>query len=429
MFTLLLPSKISRQFAVAVNRSLVRRRHPPLPSTTSPSASAVAVNQGKKNEYESSKFTRVRDGRDEYKQVQKKSVLQRIGKDRVEGGRENSLVELDMSFQSNGLVAKAVASPTSPDTPSRNRKIKRGSEFGSPVSKFVMYIIAMSASKDRGWMYKRRNSEGHLCSYYQSKVSEFLNFAFSIKKVVEVRTLGSKVVFRIKCPCSICKIKVFKERHEVEYDLWSNGFIRGYTTWYAHGERKSKPKEIGKCSKSMEVDDDAVEAAMEDEHGPDASQHPPNDFDLWGKATGGKKKGKLVGLGTRGDPRLMVTSRTSTSSSSSHTGSQPSEQEGLIGIRKDNQVSNYKAVSAAKLSYEYKAVQNLEEMVKQLQEDNAQMRGRSEIEMQVQVQRQVESQLQEHMRQRELELNAREEAREREWQRKMDDIKLDAKEI
>ena len=68
---------------------------------------------------------------------------------------------------------------------------------------------------------------------------------------------------------------------------------------------------------------------MEDEHGPDASQHPPNDFDLWEKATGGKKKGKLVGLGTRGDPRLMVTSRTSSSSTSlhaHHTGSQHSEQ-------------------------------------------------------------------------------------------------------
>nr|GEW93518.1 hypothetical protein [Tanacetum cinerariifolium] len=26
---------------------------------------------------------------------------------------------------------------------------------------------------------------------------------------------------------------------------------------------------------------DAVEAAMKDEHGPDASRHPPNDFDLW----------------------------------------------------------------------------------------------------------------------------------------------------
>ncbi|GKD31127.1 hypothetical protein Tco_1241905, partial [Tanacetum coccineum] len=66
----------------------------------------------------------------------------------------------------------------------------------------------------------------------------------------------------------------------------------------------------------------------------------------------------------------------------------------------------------------------LEEMIRHLQEDNAQMRARSEVEMQVEVQRQVESQLQEHIRQRELEANAREEAREREWQRKMDDINL-----
>ncbi|GKB22207.1 transposon, En/Spm-like, transposase-associated domain protein [Tanacetum coccineum] len=113
----------------------------------------------------------------------------------------------------------------------------------------------MSPSEDRGWMYKRRNSKGLLCSYYQSKVSEFLNFMFSIKRVVEIRTLGSKVVFRIKCPCFKCKIKVFKERNEVEYDLWQNGFTRGYKTWYTHGERKSKPKEIRQCSRSMEVDD------------------------------------------------------------------------------------------------------------------------------------------------------------------------------
>ncbi|GJX25675.1 RNA-directed DNA polymerase, eukaryota [Tanacetum coccineum] len=137
--------------------------------------------------------------------------------------------------------------------PSALRPFCQTNHHRTPIH--IMYIIAMSESKDRGWMYKRRNSEGHLCSYYQSKVSEFLNFAFSIKKVVEVRTLGSKVVFRIKCPCSMSKIKVFKERHEVEYDLWSNGFVRGYTTWYAHGEIKSKPKEIGQCSKSMEVDD------------------------------------------------------------------------------------------------------------------------------------------------------------------------------
>nr|GEV00278.1 transposase, Ptta/En/Spm [Tanacetum cinerariifolium] len=64
----------------------------------------------------------------------------------------------------------------------------------------------------------------------------------------------------------------------------------------------------------------------------------------------------------------------------------------------------------------------LEEMIRQLQEDNEQMGAKSELEIQVQVQRQVESQLEEDTRKRELEANAREEARGREWQRKMDDI-------
>nr|GEZ38934.1 hypothetical protein [Tanacetum cinerariifolium] len=103
-------------------------------------------------------------------------------------------------------------------------------------------------------MYKRRNSEGRLCSYYQSKVNEFLNFAFSIERVVERKTFGSDVVFRIKCPCSKCKIKVFKKRDEVKFDLWHNGFIRGYTTWYAHGERKCRQAETGECSKPTEED-------------------------------------------------------------------------------------------------------------------------------------------------------------------------------
>ncbi|GKE69686.1 hypothetical protein Tco_1527758 [Tanacetum coccineum] len=67
---------------------------------------------------------------------------------------------------------------------------------------------------------------------------------------------------------------------------------------------------------------DAVEAAIVEKHGPDASEHPPNDFDLWGEATGGRKKGKLVGLGTRGDRRVMVTRTAATSSSSSTSNEQ-----------------------------------------------------------------------------------------------------------
>ncbi|GJX97710.1 transposon, En/Spm-like, transposase-associated domain protein [Tanacetum coccineum] len=116
----------------------------------------------------------------------------------------------------------------------------------------------MSARGDRGWMYKRRNSEGRLCSYYQSKVNEFLNFAFSIERVVEKKTFGSDVVFRIKCPCSKCKIKVFKKRDEVKFDVWHNGFIRGYTTWYAHGERKCRRAETGECYEPIEEDNGAA---------------------------------------------------------------------------------------------------------------------------------------------------------------------------
>nr|GEV99062.1 hypothetical protein [Tanacetum cinerariifolium] len=57
-----------------------------------------------------------------------------------------------------------------------------------------------------------------------------------------------------------------------------------------------------------------VKAAMEEKHGPDASDHPPNDFDLWEEAAKGNKKGKLIGLGIIGDLRVMVTPTSATSS-------------------------------------------------------------------------------------------------------------------
>nr|GFA59998.1 hypothetical protein [Tanacetum cinerariifolium] len=60
-----------------------------------------------------------------------------------------------------------------------------------------------------------------------------------------------------------------------------------------------------------------VKAAMEEKHGTDSSDHPPNDFDLWEEATKGNKKGKLVGLGIIADLRVMVTPTSATSSFSS----------------------------------------------------------------------------------------------------------------
>ena len=68
-----------------------------------------------------------------------------------------------------------------------------------------------------------------------------------------------------------------------------------------------------------------------EEHELDASYHLADDFDrLWEEVTGRRKKGSLVGLGTRGDPRIMVTRTWATSSSSSsyahHTRSASTEK-------------------------------------------------------------------------------------------------------
>ncbi|PWA80840.1 hypothetical protein CTI12_AA191820 [Artemisia annua] len=70
------------------------------------------------------------------------------------------------------------------------------------------------------------------------------------------------------------------------------------------------------------------------------------------------------------------------------------------------------------------SVQTLEHIIRRLQEDNTQMRAQFERDMQIQVQRKVEHQVLAHMQQRELEANARELAREREWQQRMNDINL-----
>nr|GEX20647.1 hypothetical protein [Tanacetum cinerariifolium] len=79
---------------------------------------------------------------------------------------------------------------------------------------------------------------------------------------------------------------------------------------------------------------------------------------------GGGKKGKLVGLGTRGDQRVMVTCTAATSSSSSTSNEQ---------------------------------VQTLEEIIRRLQEENTQIRSQNHRDMQIEIQKQVKQQVLEHM--------------------------------
>ncbi|GJR49679.1 ribonuclease H-like domain-containing protein [Tanacetum coccineum] len=207
-----------------------------------------------------------------------------------------------------------------------------------------------------------------------------------------------------------------KERDEVKYDLFNTGFIRGYTTWYAHDERKSKRADIGKCSEPIEEENvvgcirmilDIHNATFQLDLHPDTREEAPNSF----------AKQYYEMLEGDDDPLYEGCQKFLTLEAATR----------LLNWKVECNVpeATYKRVLYLfkdMLPDGNKLVQMLEETIRQFQEDNTQMRATVEIEMQVHVQRQEERQVQEHMRQRELEANAREEAREKEWTRKMDVI-------
>lgn len=113
----------------------------------------------------------------------------------------------------------------------------------------------MSFSSDRGWMYRRINSQGLLCLDYVSKVKEFVNFAYSNETIVERNeTPTGEIVLQIKCPCTKCKNTHYRTKNLVTHHLIEKGFMCNYKIWYSHGEREIE--EAGNFSNPMEVDDD-----------------------------------------------------------------------------------------------------------------------------------------------------------------------------
>ncbi|KAJ9556176.1 hypothetical protein OSB04_010790 [Centaurea solstitialis] len=103
----------------------------------------------------------------------------------------------------------------------------------------------MSFRTDRRWMLKRWNSEGYLKEDYCDKLRDFLDFAFSNEENVERYAKNEETVLRIKCPCCRCKNAHYAERDDVNLHLLKYGFMRDYTTWWAHGEQVPNPSAKG----------------------------------------------------------------------------------------------------------------------------------------------------------------------------------------
>lgn len=82
-------------------------------------------------------------------------------------------------------------------------------------------------SDDRTWIYNRipSNKIG-LTDEYRFGVNKFINFALD----------HADTDRKIKCPCVRCKNLYWKHINMVKLDLYSHGFVNGYTLWIHHGE-------------------------------------------------------------------------------------------------------------------------------------------------------------------------------------------------
>lgn len=91
-------------------------------------------------------------------------------------------------------------------------------------------------SSNREWMYTLRAKNGIFNPVFRQHVNYFLDFAYTNATNIKRKIIKGLEVFQIRCPCSKCKNRFFKERELVEFDIYKSGFMDNYFVWYAHGE-------------------------------------------------------------------------------------------------------------------------------------------------------------------------------------------------
>ncbi|KAK9081523.1 hypothetical protein Syun_030847 [Stephania yunnanensis] len=86
------------------------------------------------------------------------------------------------------------------------------------------------SSTNRDWMYNRLDN-GYVRIEFAAKVKEFISFAKQ-----HCPTYQSER--KIRCPCNFkkCRLVPYLDVETVEHHLCRYGFVRGYHSWYEHGE-------------------------------------------------------------------------------------------------------------------------------------------------------------------------------------------------
>jgi hypothetical protein len=82
--------------------------------------------------------------------------------------------------------------------------------------------------EDCGWIYIGWDNEGNYTDEWMVKTATFLDYAFSLSKIV-------------RCPCSICKnMRSLEDKTTIAIQLCKNGFVSGYEVWKFHSELGSR---------------------------------------------------------------------------------------------------------------------------------------------------------------------------------------------
>ncbi|XP_050212799.1 uncharacterized protein LOC126664450 [Mercurialis annua] len=98
----------------------------------------------------------------------------------------------------------------------------------------LRFCSTTKMNSDRSWMYSGRLVRGLLTEGYISNVREFLNFAVQHPECMS----GAQ----IKCPCPKpkCRNTAFRTVDEVEFHLYTDGFVSNYHVWTHHGEENRR---------------------------------------------------------------------------------------------------------------------------------------------------------------------------------------------
>ena len=92
-------------------------------------------------------------------------------------------------------------------------------------------------SRKREWMYTMRlNRDGGFNLEFRQYVNEFLDFAYTNATNIKPVIQKGVRVFQIRCPCKFCKNRIYNKREIVFQHLCTDGFVKDYKLWHAHGE-------------------------------------------------------------------------------------------------------------------------------------------------------------------------------------------------